>query len=78
MMLCVKRNKKMLITKKNNNIRFIRAGAVSEHRVTTTRKEDNSARNCNSRFSNIEGDKEVKVTACSFKLSFICIHEVKR
>ncbi len=34
------------------------------------RKLDNSARTCNSRFSNIEGDKEVKVTDCSFKVLY--------
>ncbi len=30
---------------------------------------DNSAKSCNSRFSNRDGDKEAKVTDCSFKFS---------
>ncbi len=55
------------------NIRFIRAGAVPEHRITTPRTKDISAINCNSRFSNIDGDKEVKVTDCRFKFCFVFV-----
>ncbi len=47
------------------NIRFIRAEAVPEH---SPRKQDNSASNSNSRFSNRDGDKEAKLTDCSFNL----------
>ncbi len=32
------------------------------------RTEDNSTQSCNSRFSNRDGDKEAKLTDCSFKL----------
>ncbi len=38
--------------------------------LTTHGNEDNSASNCNSRFSNRDGDKEAKLTDCSFKVSF--------
>ncbi len=36
-------------------------------RLTTPRMEDNSAKSCNSRFSNRDGDKEAKLMDCSFK-----------
>ncbi len=45
------------------NIRFIRAGAVPTH---NPHKQDNSAKSCNSRFSNRDGDKEAKLMDCSF------------
>ncbi len=47
------------------NFRFICAGAVPEY---SPRKQDNSSSNCNSRFSNRDGDKEAKLTDCSFKI----------
>ncbi len=47
------------------NIRFIRAEAMPEH---NPHKQDNSAHSCNSTFSNRDGDKEAKLTNCSFKL----------
>ncbi len=46
------------------NIRFIRAGAMPTH---NTHYEDNYANNCNSMFSNRDGDKEAKLTDFSFK-----------
>ncbi len=45
------------------NISFIRTGAVPAH---NPRKEDYSANNCNCRFSNTDGDKDAKLTDCSF------------
>ncbi len=46
------------------NIRFIRAGSMPTH---NTHYEDNYANNCNSMFSNRDGDKEAKLTDFSFK-----------
>ncbi len=46
------------------NIRFIRAGAVPEY---NPRKLDNSASYCNSRFSNIDGDKEQNLRTAALK-----------
>ncbi len=45
--------------------RFIHAEAVPEY---SPRKQDNSAQGCNSRFLNRDGDKEAKLTDCSFNL----------
>ncbi len=51
------------------NIRLIRAGAVPEDNPCN---EDNSASNCNSRFSNRDGNKEAKLTDCSFNIFDYC------
>ncbi len=60
------------------NIRFIRAVAVPEHRITIPRTEDNSASYCNSRFSNIDGDKEqnLRTAALMFSYTLCFIHEI--
>ncbi len=61
----------MTATHTLQNIRFIRAGTVL---TRNPRKQDNSAHGCNSRFSNRDGDKdgdkETKLTDCSFKQSY--------
>ncbi len=49
------------------NIRLIRAGAVPTH---NPRKRDNSASYCNSRFSNIDGDKEQNLRTADLRTEF--------
>ncbi len=47
-------------------LKTLDSSALEPCRNTTPRKEDNSAQSWNSRFSNREGDKEAKLTDCSF------------
>ncbi len=54
------------------NIRFICAGAVPTH---NPRNEDNSASNCNSRFLSRDGDKDAKITDCSFNKQMTLINQ---
>ncbi len=54
----------LTVTHWPQNIKLIRAGAVPED---IPNKQDNSASNCNSMFSNRGGDKETKLMGCSFK-----------
>ncbi len=50
------------------------SSALEPCRSTTPRTEDNSPQSCNSRFSNRYGDKEAKLTDCSFNQIAILKH----
>ncbi len=52
----------------SQNIRFIHAGAMPEHRITTPRTGNNCTSYCNSRFSNIDGDKEQNLWNAALKM----------